>query len=38
MNRTSGRYSRISFSVIPKRSEMYENIVQLKSALFILLS
>nr|DAU58401.1 MAG TPA: hypothetical protein [Caudoviricetes sp.] len=29
------KYSRINFSVIPKRSEMYENIVQLKSDLFI---
>lgn len=33
---SSGRCSRISFSVIPKRSEMYENIVQLKSDLFII--
>ena len=31
----SVRCSRINFSVIPKRSEVYENIVQLKSDLFI---
>ena len=32
---SSGRCSRINFSVIPKRSETYENIVHLKSDLFI---